>query len=246
MSLLAILALGLFLGMRHATDADHVVAVTTIVSRERSPWAALRVGALWGLGHTATIVAVGGAIILFGLVIPPRLGLSMEFSVAIMLIVLGAMNVTGAMRRIREVAHPHAHDEEVQVLQKNGTWTSLTPHGVDAPRSFFHRMKPLLVGFIHGLAGSAAVALLVLTTIKEASWAILYLAIFGGGTVLGMMLLTLAMSGPLAIASRLFGPVEHQLARVTGILSIAFGLFLAYEIGFVDGLFTDTPTWDPH
>ena len=243
MSLLAVLALGFFLGMRHATDADHVVAVTTIVSRERSPWAALRVGALWGLGHTATILAVGGAIILFGLVIPPRLGLSMEFSVAIMLIVLGAMNLTGAMNRIREAAHQHPHGE-VQG-SKGGAWTTMASNS-EAPRGFFHRIRPLIVGFVHGLAGSAAVALLVLTTIKDASWAILYLAIFGGGTVLGMMVLTLAMAGPIAIASKLFGSTEQKLARATGLLSIAFGLFLAYEIGFVDGLFTHTPTWDPH
>src|SRR5438552_12923166 len=87
MTLFAILALGFFLGMRHATDSDHVIAVTTIVSRARSARAALWVGALWGLGHSATILAVGGAIVLFGWIIPPRLGLSMEMSVAVMLIV---------------------------------------------------------------------------------------------------------------------------------------------------------------
>ena len=243
MSLLAILALGFFLGMRHATDADHVVAVTTIVSRERSPWSALRVGALWGLGHSATIVAVGGAIILFGLVIPPRIGLSMEFSVAIMLIVLGAMNLSGAMKRIADVAHGHSHDG-AQPLESSRTSGSIAPE--DTSRGFFHRLRPLIVGFVHGLAGSAAVALLVLTTIKDATWAILYLAIFGGGTVLGMMVLTLAMAGPLALASRMFGSFEKKLAGATGLLSIAFGVFLAYQIGFVDGLFTDTPAWDPH
>src|SRR5688572_14765052 len=100
MELLAVLALGFFLGVRHATDADHVVAVANIVTRERSTRAAMLVGALWGVGHTLTIVLVGGAIVLFGLVIPARLGLSMEFSVAIMIIVLGVMNVTGAMQRI--------------------------------------------------------------------------------------------------------------------------------------------------
>ena len=113
MSLLAILALGFFLGMRHATDADHVVAVTTIVSRERSPRSAIGIGALWGLGHTATILLVGGAIVVFGLVIPPRLGLSMELSVACMLIVLGRDEPDGrptSTSTRRPTEHVHGRD----------------------------------------------------------------------------------------------------------------------------------------
>src|SRR3982751_6062412 len=112
MTLFSILALGFFLGMRHATDSDHVIAVTTIVSRARSARAALWVGALWGLGHTATILTVGGSIVLFGWVIPPRLGLSMEMSVALMLIVLGVMNLSGALEQINRVASPHRHDQK--------------------------------------------------------------------------------------------------------------------------------------
>ena len=100
-SLIAVLSLGFFLGMRHATDADHVVAVSTIVSRERKLGSAAIIGALWGVGHTITILAVGTGIILFTLVIPPRLGLSMEFSVGLMLILLGALNLTGFNRQIR-------------------------------------------------------------------------------------------------------------------------------------------------
>ena len=95
LTLLSIVVLGFFLGMRHATDADHVVAVTTIVSRERSVGAAALIGVLWGVGHTLTILLVGGAIILFGIVIPPRMGLTMELSVALMLILLGVLNLTG-------------------------------------------------------------------------------------------------------------------------------------------------------
>src|ERR1700694_3394137 len=101
-TLLAIVLLGFFLGMRHATDPDHVVAVTTIVSRERTMLHAALIGALWGLGHTVTILAVGSAIILFKLTIPPRLGLSMELSVGLMLILLGVLNLTGLMRRVIE------------------------------------------------------------------------------------------------------------------------------------------------
>jgi high-affinity nickel-transport protein len=230
MTLLAILVLGFFLGMRHATDSDHVVAVTTIVNRERTALSALWIGALWGLGHTATILVVGGSIVLFGWVIPPRLGLSMELSVAVMLIVLGTMNLSGALQGIGRAAHPHRHTGEPD--------SSKHVH-VRGP------LRPLVIGVVHGLAGSAAVALLVLATIKSAGMALLYLLVFGAGTVAGMALLTLAMSMPIAALSRRFGNFEQQLARATGLLSLAFGLFLAYQIGIENGLLLGTPHWDP-
>lgn len=236
MTLLAILALGFFLGMRHATDSDHVVAITTIVSRERTPRAALWIGALWGLGHSVTILLVGGAIVLCGWVIPPRIGLSMEMSVAVMLIVLGAMNLSSALSRISQVAHSHPHPLQTA---KPGQEQHEHVH-VRGP------LRPLAIGIVHGLAGSAAVALLVLATIKSASMALLYLAIFGAGTVAGMMLLTLAMAVPISALSRRFDGLEVGLSRVTGLVSIAFGLFLAYQIGIGDGLLVGTPQWSPH
>src|ERR1700688_2081426 len=107
-TLLSIIALGFFLGMRHATDPDHVIAVTTIVSRQRSIRNAALMGVLWGLGHTITILAVGSAIILFGIVIPPRLGLTMELSVGLMLILLGVLNLSGFTRWITEQFTPEA------------------------------------------------------------------------------------------------------------------------------------------
>src|SRR5262244_3827049 len=117
-SLLSILALGFFLGMRHATDPDHVIAVSTIVSRQRNIKKSAWIGVFWGFGHTLTIFVVGAAIILFGFVIPPRLGLSMELSVGVMLIVLGAMNIFGFIRAMpgetedrafSQMLHSHAH-----------------------------------------------------------------------------------------------------------------------------------------
>lgn len=232
MTLLAILALGFFLGMRHATDSDHVIAVTTIVSRSGTPRAALGVGALWGLGHSVTILAVGGAIVLFGWVIPPRLGLSMEMSVAVMLIILGAMNLSGALSHIKHLAHSH------------GPASTMAEH---AAQHLHGRglLRPLSIGVVHGLAGSAAIALLVLGTIKSASMAFLYLAVFGAGTVAGMMLLTLAMSLPISALSKRFQSAERSLTHATGLLSIAFGLFLAYRIGIADGLLVGAPHWLP-
>src|SRR5882762_8192441 len=121
-TLLSIIALGFFLGMRHATDPDHVIAVTTIVSRQRSIRHAALIGALWGLGHMITILIVGSAIVLFGLVIPPRVGLTMELSVGVMLILLGILNLSGIMRWLTETitpiqlgqrSHPHRHGDYV-------------------------------------------------------------------------------------------------------------------------------------
>lgn len=216
MALASILALGIFLGMRHAMDADHVVAVTTIVSRARSTRAALSIGALWGLGHTLTVLLVGGAIVLFELAVPPHVGLSLELLVALMLIVLGLLNLKGKLR------------------------------GAEMARAPDRRpLRSMAVGVVHGLAGSAALALLVLTTIREPLWALLYLAIFGLGTVIGMMALTTAMALPLSLATRRFGSLEAAVMRVTGVVSVAFGMFLVYQIGFVDGLFGPDPSWSP-
>jgi high-affinity nickel-transport protein len=234
-TLLAVLALGFVLGLRHATDADHVMAVTTLVSRERSPRAAIALGALWGLGHSLTLLVVGGTIVVFGLVVPPRLGLSMEFSVAVMLIVLGTLNLTGAGERLRQgTSHAHTHAKD-----DSDTWTA-TALGVLRRGS-----RSVLIGVVHGLAGSAAVALLVLTTLDKASWALTYLGVFGIGTVAGMMLITATMALPIKLAMERFASAERVMARATGALSLAFGIFLAYRIGFVDGLLLAEPKWTP-
>ena len=223
-SLLSALLLGLFLGVRHATDADHVVAVTTLVARRQSARAALSLGALWGLGHAFTLFVVGGAIILLGVVVPPRLGLLLELGVALMLIGLGAMNLLAMPDRgqVNGTQAGHRHGHHRQGLRSVG------------------------IGVVHGLAGSAAVALLVLSSIHHAGWALVDLLCFGGGTILGMMGLTTAMSVPLAAAARRFGSIERRLAHLTGALSVALGIFLVYQIGFVDGLFGAEPSWSPH
>src|SRR5215472_2640657 len=236
-TVLVILALGFFLGMRHATDADHVVAVTTIVSRVRSARAALAIGGLWGLGHSVTILGVGGAIVVMGLIIPPRLGLGMEMSVATMLVVLGIMNVTGAIRRVEQAAH--------FTSSGGGGPANASAMAVMLRHDISPVLRPIVVGVVHGLAGSAAVALLVLTAIRERARALLYLGIFSAGTVIGMMLLTAAIVVALAGLTHRFRSVERVISCATGLVSIAFGLFLAYKVGIVDGLFGGTPTWSP-
>jgi high-affinity nickel-transport protein len=264
---LAILAIGFFLGMRHATDPDHVIAVSTIVSRERSISKAAFIGVLWGLGHTLTILSVGAAIVLFGLAIPARLGLTMEFCVGLMLILLGALNLTGAMKWISEKfspAHPpvtgehlhiHEHDSKLHVHwhahapeSEHHAATLAPPQALE--RSFgglalYQALRPLFVGIVHGLAGSAAVALLVLSAIREPKWAVLYLLVFGIGTIAGMMLITSVIALPFSFAGYRFGWLNRSLVTGSGILSLVFGLSICYQICFVDGLFTAHPNWKP-
>ena len=260
--LLSIIALGFFLGMRHATDPDHVIAVSTIVSRQRNILRSALIGAFWGVGHTLTIVLVGAAIILFNLVIPPRVGLSMEFSVAIMLVVLGLMNIVSFQRSVSGLAlptrkepqsihaHPHRHSDEADfpVTSEHAHHPNHTPVAY-LDRAFgrmwlYQYIRPLLVGIVHGLAGSAAVALLVLTTIRNPYWGVAYLLVFGIGTIAGMMLITVSLASTIHFIgkSRRF---SRFLAVGSGVLSLAFGLLVAYQIGFVDGLFTGHLNWSP-
>jgi high-affinity nickel permease len=247
MSLLAILALGFFLGMRHATDSDHIVAMTTIVSREKTIRAASLVGALWGVGHTLTILLVGGAIVLFGIVFPPRVGLTMELSVAVMLVVLGAMNVAGFRHEMKKL-QPAPHGEAVVTSDEHDAhdlhrhWPLGT---VARVVGYSAALRSIIIGTVHGLAGSAAVALLVLTTIRDSRWALLYLFLFGIGTIAGMMLITSALAVPLVHTARRFPNWKRHIGWVTGVLSVGFGLLLVYQIGFVDGLFGASPHWDP-
>jgi uncharacterized membrane protein (DUF441 family) len=265
-SLLAIVLLGFFLGMRHATDPDHVIAVTTIVARHRRTGGAAMIGALWGLGHTLTILVVGAGIILLGWVIPPRVGLSLELAVGGMLIMLGILNLSG-VEDVTESAtpgghdhsathvHPHAHGDYVHTHVHSHNPES-HPHSPEqTPLARLDRwlgslggyrfVRPLVVGIVHGLAGSAAVALLVLTTIRDPAWAILYLVVFGLGTVAGMMLITAAIAWPLARGGVQFAGLHRGLRLASGVVSVVFGVVLAYKIGVVDGLFGASPSWTP-
>jgi high-affinity nickel permease len=223
LSSLSVLALGFLLGMRHATDADHVVAVTTIVSQQRSVARAAGIGALWGAGHTVTIVLVGGAILLFRLAVPPRLGLAMEFAVAMMLILLG-------VRSVRAGALSAGGGDAVPANNRRGIWSPV---------------RPVIVGFVHGLAGSAFVAVLVLTAIPSPVVGVVYLLVFGVGTVAGMTLVTAAIAVPSTFAAARVTGAQSYVQLAAGVASVCVGLFLAHRVGVVDGLFAATPHWTP-
>ena len=272
LNVVSFLFLGFFLGMRHATDADHVVAIATIVSRERSIAGSALIGAAWGIGHTMTVMAVGAAIIVFGVVIPPKLGLSMEFAVGIMLVLLGILTLTG-MGRAVGAAHAHAnipgghaHDLHDH-LHAHGDYVHMHPHGHDPDAhghaedqtplarldrsglgriAFYQWLRPFVVGLVHGLAGSAAAALIVLSIIREPVAALGYLLLFGLGTVVGMMLITLILSAPFAFTAVNLPKFNWRLRVASGLISFVFGVILIYGIGFAEGgLFTDAPSWEP-
>ena len=262
LSFLAILILGFFLGMRHATDPDHVVAVTTIVTRQPGIAKAGLIGVLWGLGHTFTIFVVGTMIILFHVTIPPRVGLSMEFTVAAMLILLGVLNLTGMLRWLQEKLTPNSGVPTAAGLRGEADLgmqccdsASQAQREVAKPKFQIRRslqglgvynvLRPLVIGIVHGLAGSAAVALLVMTTIRDPWWAIAYLLLFGLGTIAGMMLITGLIATPLAFSVTRFSGWNRGTAVASGLLSLGFGLFLSYQIGVVDGLFSSHPQWTP-
>jgi high-affinity nickel-transport protein len=218
MHALVVAGLGFALGLRHATDSDHVVAVTAIAARYKKVGPAALVGVLWGLGHTLTICLVGGAIILFNLVVPPRVGLALEFAVGIALLVVGLLNLTG------HGGFASAHHEE------GGQ----------------PRLRAFVLGLVHGLAGSAAIALLVLATVRDPMAACAYLFVFGLGTILGMVLVTVAVTTPVALLADRFRWSGTGLRWATGLLSVAFGVWVMIEAGFVGGLFSALPRFTPH
>jgi len=221
-SLLTTLGLGFLFGLQHATDPDHVVAVATIVSRTRRFDAGALIGAFWGVGHTATIVTVGMAIIVFNLAVTPSVGLSLELVVAVMLLVLGVFRIVRLLRDRDDEEQPPETDIPMgfrSALQSVGR--------VQAARS-------IGIGLVHGLAGSAAVALLVLSTVKSPYAAAAYLLLFGLGTIVGMTVITALLSLPFRVPLL---ALNRALAIGTGVGSFVFGLFLIVQIGFVDGLF---------
>jgi hypothetical protein len=216
---LPLLGLGLVLGLRHAADPDHVVAVAAITARTRRVTPAALLGAVWGLGHTLTLFVVGIAIILFNWVVPPRVGLTLEFVVALALVSVGLWNL-----------RPVPRDDGADL----GAGADRPPAG-----------RAFVVGMAHGLAGSAAVSLLVLATVRDPRWACAYLLVFGLGTLLGMTLVTTGIAMPLSVAAHRWGGASRVLRLSTGALSLVFGAWLVYQIGWRDGLFLAVARWTP-
>lgn len=212
-SALSIAVLGFLLGVRHAVDPDHVVAMSTIATRVSSFRRAAAMGALWGIGHTLTILTVGGAIVLLKVAISPRMGLAMELSVALMLILLGFQNLLSARKADSR-----------------------------APST----ARPFVVGMVHGMAGSAAIVLLVLAMVSDPRWALAYLALFGLGTVLGMVIVTASIALPASLALARMRNARRWLTVASGVASVVLGVLLASELtGGEGGVFSPAPSWTP-
>jgi ABC-type nickel/cobalt efflux system permease component RcnA len=235
----ALLGLGLLFGLKHATEVDHMVAVSTIVSEYRNVFRSALVGGVWGVGHTTSLVIVGSLVLVFRVAIPLRVANWLEFGVALMVIGLGVMAMTKVFRRRSDVhLHRHSHDGHSHVHihfhERGHGHPSIASHSSPAPHSHaISRLgfKPLLVGAMHGLAGSAAVTLLLLTQIQSVWLGLVYLTLFGIGSTLGMLLMSGLIGLPFALSSRRLTKVNYGLQTVAGGLSITFGLWYAYQVG---------------
>ncbi len=234
-STFAILTLGFFLGLKHATEADHLAAVGTIVSERKSLWSSALIGGIWGLGHTISLIVAGFFVLLFNFQISEQTERILEFGVGIMLLFLG-LNV---LRKIsnggkihfhshehgaREHVHPHLH--ELDKIDADNTH-----HGLKfSPRA-------LLIGMVHGLAGSAALMLLVIPTIESRPLGLIYIIIFGIGSIGGMMLMSFLVGLPFHLTALRFNRFNNILQGVAGLVSIVVGLMIIYEKGIMEGLF---------
>lgn len=210
MTVLPALALGFALGLRHAMDADHIAAVSTISTGARSTWRAALLGASWGAGHSISVLLVGGALVILRLPMPARLALALEFLVAIMLVGLGLRSLM-ARREQGEVP----------------------------------ATRPLLIGLVHGLAGSAVLAILLLSSASSAFAATAYLLCFSVGTIAGMAVVTTAITLPARLRPAGALAFERALRVAAGVASIGIGLALAHRVGIRDGLFAAVPGWTP-
>lgn len=235
---LAALALGFLLGLKHATDADHVVAVSTIASEYRNAWRGIWIGSSWGLGHTTPLLLLGVIILLFKSVVMDRyeaVAPFLEFGVGIMLVLLGAQ-VFWNIRRGKLHVHRHEHDDDTH-LHIHGTHDPSGETNVDDVHGFFNPGKPFfraksyMIGVVHGLAGSAAVMLVLLPTISSFWAGIGYIVLFGVGTIVSMGIITVLLGIPFSISGS-FERLNRAVAGVAGGASLVFGVGLMSDIAF--------------
>jgi sulfite exporter TauE/SafE len=227
-SIISILTFGFVLGLKHAVEADHVAAVSTIASEHPSLIGSSFVGALWGIGHTISLLLAGALIVLLHVEISSGVSLALEFIVGLMLIVLGA----NALRKLLRGGHLHMH------VHEHGGRVHAHPHLHDRqPKSEAHshhgvklQRRPVIIGMIHGLAGSGALMLLVLSAIRRPAIALVYVLIFGIGSTGGMMIMSALVGLPAKLTAHRFTRANAILRGVAGVFSVALGLFITFEI----------------
>ena len=235
LSVLAVLSIGLLFGLKHATEVDHVVAVSTIVSQHKNIFHSALVGGLWGIGHTASLLVIALVVLTLRVAIPDRVSGWLELGVAVMIVCLGISALRRALRKNAEVhLHQHSHDglshTHVHFHEKE------TKHAPASHSPHSHAVsnlgwKPVLIGMMHGLAGSGALTLLVLTQISSSLIGFLYVATFGLGSIVGMLLMSGLIGLPFALTSRNLTHVHQGIQTLAAVLSIGFGIWYAYEAG---------------
>ena len=233
-NLLAVLTIGLVFGLKHATEVDHVVAISTIVSRHKNVFRSALVGALWGAGHTASLLIVGVIVLSLRIAIPERVSGWLEFGVALMIIALGVSALWRAVRTDSEVhVHQHSHDGLSHThVHFHEHENKHIPSTQAAHSHVVSRIgwKPVLVGMMHGLAGSGALTLLVLTQISSPLIGFLYMATFGLGSIAGMLLMSGLIGLPFAFTSGKLTHLHQGLQTVAAVLSICFGVWYAFTL----------------
>ena len=222
------LVLGFILGIKHALDADHVVAVSTIVSRDPRPLRAARAGMFWGIGHTLTLFVAGVAVLFLKLSISDRVALTFEFLVGAVLVALGVQNLWDYWRTR---FHTHSHESGETHVHFHTHRDGHDHHQTNRQR------KSLFVGMTHGLAGSGALVLLVLSAIDSPLEGAAYILVFGLGSILGMMMIGTAMALPFSLSARRFGKLTRHIQLLAGGVSILLGALVMVQIGLLGGLF---------
>jgi nickel/cobalt transporter (NicO) family protein len=230
------LAFGLFFGLKHAVEADHLAAVSTIVSQRKSLLSSSLVGGLWGVGHTLALLVAGLAVLLLNIKIGDRAALALEFVVALMLMALGG----NALRRLLGGGRLHLH------AHHHGSRAHAHPHLHDAVEDSLaeshHRLRfslrPLAVGLIHGLAGSAALMLLVLSTVTSKMAGLAFIMVFGVGSIGGMMAMSLLLGLPLRLTASRYARTHKAVQVLAALFSLGLGVVMAYQIGILEGLFS--------
>jgi high-affinity nickel permease len=214
----SLMALGFVLGLRHATEADHLAAISTIVTERRSLLSSSLVGAFWGLGHTLALLIAGAGVLLLRYQITDRMAHAFELCVGIMLVILGA-NVLRTLAH-RGTSHRHPH-------------TTVASH---SHSEAWLVARPILVGMVHGLAGSAPLLLLTLTVVSSPLAAFFYIGVFGVGSMMGMSIMSLLLGVPARLTVEHFARIHLALRGLSGLFSVAIGLFVVYENGVLNRL----------
>lgn len=226
--MIRVLLLGFLVGMKHALEADHVAAVATLATRSASLTERVRLAGLWGVGHAGALFLLGGAVLGLGRSLPDRVARTFEGLVALMLVFLG-VDVLRRLRTRRVHFHWHRHDDRLAHFHAHAHAGSADGEGSHDGHAHPARLAPraLLVGSVHGLAGSAALVVLSLELTRSTAQALLYLGTFGLGSVAGMAALSLAISWPLRGAPARFEAAWHVAEAALGMLTIAVGCWMA-------------------